>query len=783
MGEALQLGSSAVVRPPRRWIRRAILWVIPALTLTGVAVLVVKFVVLSPRELDCATAYRTAAPGVAVVVCQRESERTRQPQTGIYLADALRRTGNSVAASALATDLLVTEVRGDALQLLGKIAQADERLDDAVGLLQQARRVHRDRGKRVELAKDDVALAEIHTQREQYAESLQLLDECIGEARGATDQRIEGYCHLTAVRALMNAGYFDAAHQELDRAQQQLSGDRDLAELWYWRGNLEQELVRSPLHRAHSEQAVADFERSLELRRRAQITKREVNIHLNLAFSLAELGRTEEADRHLAEAGVLDRDGEYASQRAQLAARIAWRRGNLTLAYSLNERAYPNIQNHDEQIDVCVMQARIALATKDLAAAALWAKRGVDAAEKVRAAQVLSELRPWVLASRREPFEVLFTVLAHAGRVEDAIVVFDQWQGRTMLDEMARPSPDPTPGLSSTATRIESLGRWLPAVSRSPLMTSDGRAVTQTLGKIDLIALAVAEDDVWRLTASRGRFRLDDLGSYKELRDRLDSFIVEPTNPALADALGAQILPDDMVRKTDDPLYVVLDAPLAALPFVALRRNAQPLIAARPVLRTPRLPVAGACRPRGKIDNALVLADAAGDLPDARRESSRVASLFGTTPLVGAAATSTALFAAKSDPLLHVAVHADIDAGGGVLKLHDRAVSAPEISANKLGPRLVVLSACSTARSWDPELAGSLSTAFLAGGSQRVVATLRPVSDTGALDLTSRFYDARGAEDPVRVLARIQAALAQSDDKEWPNFAVFGNDVCLPPGP
>jgi CHAT domain-containing protein len=175
-----------------------------------------------------------------------------------------------------------------------------------------------------------------------------------------------------------------------------------------------------------------------------------------------------------------------------------------------------------------------------------------------------------------------------------------------------------------------------------------------------------------------------------------------------------------------------------------------------------------------------VLADAAGDLPAARRESSRVASLFQTTPLVGDAATSTALLAARSDALLHVAVHADVDAGGGVLKLHDRGVSAPEISAYKLGPRLVVLSGCSTARSWDPELAGSLSTAFLAGGAERVVATLRPVSDAGALELTRRFYDARGAEDPVRVLARIQAELARGDHEEWPNFAVFARDACLP---
>jgi hypothetical protein len=415
----------------------------------------------------------------------------------------------------------------------------------------------------------------------------------------------------------------------------------------------------------------------------------------------------------------------------------------------------------------------------DLASAAKWAKLGIESAEKVRAAQTLSELRPWVLASRREPFELLFTAYAHTGRVEDAVVVFDQWQGRTLLDQMARPSPEPSPGLSNTATRIQSLGRWLPAVSKAPLMTTDEHVMMHTLGKIDLVALAVAEHEVWRLTAIHGRLQLDDLGSFDSLSDRIDRFTTAPTDPATGDDLGKLLVPDDVVHSTTDPLYVVLDTPFAALPFVALRKSGQPLIAIRPVIRSPRLPVASKCEAR-ETGSALVLADAAGDLPGARRESSKVASLFGTTPLVGDAATSTALFAAKSDPLLHVAVHADVDAGGGVLKLHDRAVSAPEISANRLGPALVVLSACSTARSWDPELAGSLSTAFLAGGSQRVVATLRPVSDQGALELTSRFYSARGADDPVRVLAQIQATLARSDNKEWPNFAVFGSDVCLP---
>jgi CHAT domain-containing protein len=188
----------------------------------------------------------------------------------------------------------------------------------------------------------------------------------------------------------------------------------------------------------------------------------------------------------------------------------------------------------------------------------------------------------------------------------------------------------------------------------------------------------------------------------------------------------------------------------------------------------------GPCGPRAHAGSALVLADAEGDLPAARRASSIVASRFQTTQLVGTAATSAALFTAKSASLLHVAVHIDIDASGGVLRLHDRAVSTPEIAANQLGPSLVVLSACSIADAWDPELAGSLATAFLAAGSQRVIVTLRPVSDAGALELTSRFYSAGGVKDPVHVLAAVQAELAQTGDREWANFAVFGNDLCEP---
>jgi len=747
-------------------------------------VLLVKFVTCTPTEPSCASVARTpdVPDGVAVGICQREYERTRAPTTGIHLANALRRSGNTTAAAALANDLLSTEAKPDALFVLGKIAIAQNRLDDATSALQEARKLHQAKSRHAELSRDVLALAEVQNQRDQFAEALQLLEECVVEARHGGEPITEGYCHGNAAHVLTSVGYFDAADRELDLAKPLFTSGYDQAWLWAERGNLHQELVRAPgSARSHDEQAVSAFERALGLAKRTEYTKLVRSIHLNLAYSLAELGRTDEAERHLAEAGLLDTDKRYENMRAQLAARIAYHRGNTGLAYSVNERVFAKLEeDDDDRILVGMMQARIAFAANDLASAERWAQRGVETAEKIRAAQTVLELRPWILATRREPYEMLFTVLARSGKVEKAVEVFDQWQGRTMLDSMAQPSAEVMPQLSSTASKVRGLGQWLPAVSRAPLMQHDGRGVVEALRKIDLIALAVVNGDVWRLTAVRGQLRIDRLSSLHELDDKLDRFKAAPTERALGNELGALILPDDLVRDTKEPLHVVLDAPLATLPFVALRRNDRPVIAARPVLRMPRLPaVAASCAARSAVDGAVVLADVAGDLPDARRESSKVASLFNATPLVGVDATSKALFAAKPDSLLHVAVHADVN-GSGFLKLHDRAVSAPEISASKLGPALVVLSACSTAQSGDPELAGSLSTAFLTGGSARVVATLRPVSDLGALEITNSFYTAGGVGDPVRVLADIQSQLATGDNKDWPNFAVFGGDLCTP---
>jgi tetratricopeptide (TPR) repeat protein len=734
-----------------------------------------------PSELDCVLATRTRTPGAAVSICEREYRDTRNPVVGVRLADLWRQAGQREAARALATRLLDTPERASALQIVGKIAGDEHRLDEAVGALAAARDLHRTAHDAAGLARDDQALANIEVKRHRFGDALTALDECLQQASAAGDTYIEYFCRLAATKVLAEVGDLAVAQRELDRAAELARSDRDRVWLEYERGNLDQEYVRAPQGIERALRSIAAFERAARLNARAQVPGFQLTLEHNLALSLVDAGRLDDAERHLAVAALVDADDEGAGQRTEIAAEIAFRRGDLARAAQLSEQRHDAADDDEVRIRAAALRARIALAGDDLPTSERWARRGIAAVERIRAAQAAPELRSYVLATRRTPYELLFVALARAGRLDDAVVALDQWQGRTLLDALARPSPQVAPGLLGAAQRVAELGALLPVVSEVPLgVAADPRQLLAALRTADLLALVVAGRDVWRVTASQGRLDIADLGSFAGLQDALDRFAGAPTEPALASELGAQLVPAAAVRTTPAPLHVLLDGPLASLPVVALRRDGRPLIAARPVVRVFRLP-RSACRPARAPTRRTVIADAQSDLPDAGREAAELSSVLGFTAAVGAAATRAALFEAAGSDVLHIAVHAAVGAGGGVLELRDHSVSALEISAARLGPPLVMLSACSSARAADAELAGSLAAGFLAAGSDQVVATLRPVSDAGARRLTTRFYSAGGMTDPVRALARIQAELADTGDTDWPRFAVFGHDTCSDP--
>ncbi|HEU4732779.1 MAG TPA: CHAT domain-containing protein [Kofleriaceae bacterium] len=771
---------SPMARPRRRVVRH-VAW---AALITALGV---KFL-CTQRDPDCKTAARMLPSSAAVVVCEREYVRSGDPEAGVVLADQQRRSKNRAVASAIANGLLVTSARGEAYRVLGQIAIDEDRLDAAIAALENARDLHRAAPRHGELARDDQALSHALFARFQYGPALRAIDECLTEAGLAGDREFLGKCHVSAAHVLVKAGSFEGAQQEINLANETAQSDRERAWLEFERGNIYQERERSPLGGASSVLAIAAFKDALRAAERAQLPDLVRAAELNLAYSFAELRQPEESDlhpldeaeRHLAAAGVLDRDNEHVHDRTQIAALIAFRRGDLATASAINERLYAALTNENDRISVCTMQARIALAAGQLDVAERWARRGIEAVDKVVALQSTVELRAWVLSSRRQPHELLFVTLARAGRLDEALAALDGWQGRALLDELALPMGVGPVDLRAAATRFDDLSAWLPAAAMAPLLqTGTSHLSIASVRSTDLLALVIAERGLWRVTSGGGQLDITNLGPIDDFTKQLGPFLANPTDPQLAEQFGHRLVPDAMFRTTSEPLRVLLDGPpLSALPVVALRHGGRALIAARPIVRAPRISEL-ACVPAPEHPrHATVLADADGNLPGARQEAIELASRLGAQALLGNEATSAGVFGAARGDLLHVAVHGDVDASGGYLKLHDRKLHALNISAHRIGPAVVVLASCTSAQASDFELAGSLATAFLAGGSAQVVATLRPVTDPGARELTAAFYAGGGAQDPVRALARAQAGLAATSNPDWPNFAVFGHDLC-----
>ena len=346
-----------------------------------------------------------------------------------------------------------------------------------------------------------------------------------------------------------------------------------------------------------------------------------------------------------------------ASIRARLDAQIAYRRGDFALATSINTRIYDKLTDEDYRLRVCVMQAKIGLVTGNLESTIMWAKRGVEVVEEMHRQLSAIELRTWALPVRRQPHELLFTALARAHRFDDALVAFDQWQGRTLLDEMARDKSTQPPNLHTAAMHTEELRRLFPVLSNAPFMKPVApAALVAALQGVELVAVLVANDEVWRIIARHGHLDMADLGPLATLRPQLDRFASKPTLAEPAEALGARLLGDDTFRDTAETLFVLLDGPLANLPIAALRAQGRPLVAMRPVVHASRLSELGCVPALPDPRRVVIIADARGDLLDARREADKVATIFGVRPAIGAAATRDALFAASSADVLHVAI-------------------------------------------------------------------------------------------------------------------------------
>jgi len=183
----------------------------------------------------------------------------------------------------------------------------------------------------------------------------------------------------------------------------------------------------------------------------------------------------------------------------------------------------------------------------------------------------------------------------------------------------------------------------------------------------------------------------------------------------------------------------------------------------------------------------LVVGNPLGDLPHAESEARAVAQRFGTTPLLGAAATKSAVLASLEEAsLIHLATHAFFDLddplASGVVLAAGEILTAREILHHRLQADLLVLSACESGLvgSLGGEEMAGLSQAFLQAGVRSLLVSLWQVNDPATTTLMHAFYAAyqAGADKALalrRAMTQIQHDPRWTHPYFWGAFALLGD--------
>ncbi|MEL6325741.1 MAG: CHAT domain-containing protein [Cyanobacteria bacterium J06626_23] len=181
-------------------------------------------------------------------------------------------------------------------------------------------------------------------------------------------------------------------------------------------------------------------------------------------------------------------------------------------------------------------------------------------------------------------------------------------------------------------------------------------------------------------------------------------------------------------------------------------------------------------------------------LPGTEREAAAIATLLNVNPLIGTAATESAVIAQmQTASLIHLATHGLLEYGQpqasgvedlpGALALTptdstDGLLTASEILDISLQADLVVLSACDTGRG---EITGDgvigLARSLFAAGAPSVVVSLWAVPDAPTADLMTAFYrQLQTTPDKAQALrqAMLEIQANHADPSAWAGFTLIG---------
>jgi tetratricopeptide (TPR) repeat protein len=707
-------------------------------------------------ETQCADAMSASEWLRASQACGVAYQRNPGPEQALALArtwvmlsrneDALRILAPLVHGSARASALQISAAAHDEM---GDLERARAELREAIPLHSAAGMLH-------EVSHDYYVLAGTYWRQARYAETSEALDQCEASVRIEKDERMLGFIALMRSDVFGAVGDQEAWERYLYLAEQALRP---------WPGDYSYVRLKAGIwHRfmARWGMARSAFEEALRLGKasgRADVVRAALQ---HLAYISHVEGRPEDGMDYLAAAVAAGEPADSVSllhKRALLEAD----QGNTAQASSLLLRAATVSPSLEWTWDIENERGRLAERVGDTPTAEAAYRRSISVLEELRREIDSSELQAWVLSRRRAPFEALFALLARQGRRDEAIAVLDACAARSLGDRLLSARGAELATVDSRKDAVRALSANAPEEIVSILRERP----------IDVLANFNAAGHTWVAGVIDGRSMVIDAGDALSVAKQIERLAANPDDGAAAETLGRLLL-SPLPDRSGRPLYIVPLPGFLSVPYGALRLNSRYLVETRTLAFAPSFrALVSSLEPR-RTHGVTVLADPRGDLPAARREAEVIARRFGAGAWVGADAARERFVATQNADLLHLGTHSGVTASEAWFSLADGDVRAADVLVGQTSARVVVLAGCASAASPADDLWGSLAAAFLAMGSQSVVATVRSLRDEDASEVVERFYARGGARDPMRALSEAQRELAaRSPAHVWSAFVVY----------
>lgn len=472
--------------------------------------------------------------------------------------------------------------------------------------------------------------------------------------------------------------------------------------------------------------------------------------------------------------------------------------------------------------------------------AAVFFRQGIDISEKLRSTLNSERERIAFQSVRNDLYDRMISVLMEAGSVKEALVFSERARSRAFLDALAGGKVELREDQGrDTYSDIKRKQSELSVILANPMLSDaqvtlaekktrgitvkpqKTQAVTRNL--IHLTSVVVPD-----LNALNGRLDADQailsyfIGKYGSFawvvtkegiegkpldldREKLRTTVAALRSGLYKHKAGADsdLLYRHLIAPFHDAigerkLLVVPHDALHSLPFGALRQNGRYLAQDKSIYYSPSIAVWQLLRDRtadrGRRKSILLVAKPVTDklwpeLTYADREIDAIAHLYGDNAkvLAGGSATKSALRREiEGYDVLHVISHGYFDESspfesGLVLTGGEQGIlRGREIFSLQLDGKLVVLSACETARAKlqvGDEMMGLLRGFFFSGANE-VIASLWMVDDESTAELMGRFHKHLKNEAPADALRLAQNELIDNgtfaDPYYWAAFGAYG---------